>query len=201
MRVLSLFVTALTVSACQAGHDPYVSPLADAGLYTTRPPMVATVDEAMHGRTPGQGMARAATPSAQDGSFNRPLGLYAALEDSTATAAIPSGLPHAEVQPSTTDRPVPDMTSALFALHLASFSDAALVPAAVERLRAQGLSELAGLQARVEKVHLGPDRGWYHRVKMGPVPSEADGQRRCAALEKAGHFCKLTNFAGETVAG
>jgi cell division septation protein DedD len=201
MRAVLAFLVLMAVSACQTDGDGYYSPLADAGLYANNPAMVVTIEEAMHGSAGGHGMVRAATPSGAQGSMRAPGGLYAVLDGSvSAVAPMVQPAPHNAREGSEAASSTHGMTSALYALHLASFSDPASISGAVSRLRGQGLAEISGLEARVEKVNLGPDRGWYHRVKMGPVPSEADARARCTALERAGVFCKVTNFSGVAIA-
>lgn len=193
MRGLIVILGCAVLAACQSS-DPYLGELMleREGLYASTPAAVVTIDEAMNGGTMSATIARAATSAPPE---PQPSGLYAALQNTNPTAQ-PVSAPRAA-----TSSPQMPTRSGLAALHVASFPDAEAVLPGWQTIVAAGHQALAGLTPRVERVHLGPDRGVYHRLKLGPIASEADARARCATLTRTGAFCKVTTFDGEPLEG
>jgi cell division septation protein DedD len=197
MRIF-LMMCVLVLAGCQSQEAGLYNQAAMEALRypASVPQTVVTLDQAMLGHHPAGTVARAGTPVAEGGSSG-PTGLYAALAGQDGPkAAMPA--------PSQTNTPIPTngpqisapAIGALSAIHIASFRSADAARQGWETIAAQGHQALSGLSPRVERVHLGPERGVYHRLKLGPVPNEADAERRCETLKASGLFCTPTSFDG-----
>lgn len=89
----------------------------------------------------------------------------------------------------------PSERSALYAIHLASYTSVPDLHQGWRLLSQRGGSALGGLSPRVEVADLG-DQGIFQRLKAGPLYSHADAAARCTTLNAMGLYCQVTDFAG-----
>ncbi len=88
-------------------------------------------------------------------------------------------------------------TSVLYAVHLASYRSEDTARRGWDALSFQ--PALAGLEPRVERVDLGPEKGAFLRLKAGPLADREAAERRCAALVAEGLYCAVETHAGKAL--
>jgi len=93
--------------------------------------------------------------------------------------------------------PLPHARSLMYAVHLGSYRSTTRASLGFAELAGKA-PKLAALQARVEKVDLGPGKGVYERLKAGPLASRADAEALCGALHNIGLYCSPADFTGRT---
>ncbi len=143
------------------------------------------------------GLAAAAAPRGLHAAVGRaaPAALHAAsfvdrAHPLSATASLNAGAPEAAL---------PTSSSVLLSVHLASYRSAATAQAGWEQLFAAAPAVLNGLEPRLERVDLGPDKGEFLRLKAGPVGSRAEANAVCDTLRAQGRYCALDAFNGEAL--
>jgi cell division septation protein DedD len=109
----------------------------------------------------------------------------------SAAAAVPAPAGDAGVEGELTP------TGVLFAVHLASYRTEATARRGWDALSPQ--PALAGLEARVERVDLGAEKGEFLRLKAGPLPNRGEAERRCAALMAEGLYCAVETHSGKAL--
>lgn len=84
-----------------------------------------------------------------------------------------------------------------FALHLASYRDAATAAGGWATLAERYPEVLADREARLDPFDLGDFGGRYLRLVVGPYADVAPAREACSRLRDAGAFCQLAAFRGD----
>ncbi len=95
--------------------------------------------------------------------------------------------------------PAPSLSNArslMHAIHLGSYRTAARAYKGYAQIKSQTNGALAGLDPRVERVDLGPQKGIYERLKAGPFASRAEAQAKCTQIRATGVYCAPADFTG-----
>ena len=95
------------------------------------------------------------------------------------TASAPS----AAASPSASSGPQP-------ALHLASYRSQQAADRGWAQLRRAHQSLIGDMEHEIMRVDLGPGKGIYYRLKVGPVGSQADVQSMCQQLKARRQYCE-----------
>jgi len=85
-------------------------------------------------------------------------------------------------------------------VHLASYQHLASLRNEWSKMVRSHPEFLMGLKARVATVHLGPKRDKYHRLKVGPLPTQKLAERLCRSLKSRGLYCAVAKFTGRSLA-
>lgn len=184
--------------------------VAGAPLPAPRPAPVIGLDEALfagEGPRSNAGRALAARPApvsdqmgvallGAPGAGDTVLRPSEGLSAGPLTVAELSPAARAPVAAPAPQAPVSSASSIMFAVHLASYRQAAHAEAGWSEIITRHGEVLTGLQPRLERVDLGAEKGVYQRLKAGPLPNRAAARAACAALTDAGAYCAPTSFAG-----
>ena len=98
-------------------------------------------------------------------------------------------------------RPAPalkDARSLFYAVHLGSYRTASRALEGFAQIKAKTPEALSDLEARVERVDLGPKKGIFERLKAGPFASREQALKVCAQLRQSGQYCVPADFTGRT---
>ena len=76
------------------------------------------------------------------------------------------------------------------AVHLASYRTKKAADRGWAQLRRAHRALLGKLGPEVTKVNLGPGKGVYYRLKVGPVDSADDATDLCRKLKKRRQYCE-----------
>lgn len=84
--------------------------------------------------------------------------------------------------------------SPLYRLHLASVSKEENVKRTVDALKLQHADVLAGLRYTQQPTIANDARASFTRIYVGSFSQKVDAQMACAALEKGGQYCSVTQL-------
>lgn len=179
IRLCSIAVAALGLSACATQGDAPLDPRAASGLA-----LAGLLEE-----TARTDPARIAASEPEITALRQAL-LAAAVEP--APTAEPSAPLELAAAPD-----LSDARSLMHGVHLASYRRTETAQAGWAQLQVQ-LPSVAGLEPRLEAVELG-ERGAFLRLKAGPFDTRAEARAICAEAEAAGLWCQPTHFTGATL--
>lgn len=86
----------------------------------------------------------------------------------------------------------PAMSGPQPAIHLASYRNQKDAVSGWNELRKKYSSILGGLQSEIKMVNLGPRKGKYYRLKVGPFPSQSEAKKACRSLKAKRQYCEPT---------
>lgn len=109
------------------------------------------------------------------------------------------GTPGSTMAKSMSDKPAggdkmakPAMSGPQPAIHLASYRSEKDAVSGWKALQKKHSSVLGGLQSEIKLVNLGPRKGKYYRLKVGPFPTQNAAKKACRSLKAKRQYCEPT---------
>lgn len=114
----------------------------------------------------------------------------------TASAASPRVAAESPASERAAEKPSGAEAERTFAVHIASYRTMKGLQKDWPRLVRAHPEFLFGLRVRVTSVDLGPQKGEFYRLKVGPLPSRKFAKELCRSLRQRGLYCAVMRFTG-----